>query len=162
MNSAPRILVLFGSGVIFGQERGNVRAMQALQERGCSVFCLVREEAWARKSIDPYLIESNIEFAPAPFLQNNVAGARVSFYVFNILRFIRSYFSFTYYCKKFQPTHVHVGNPLHFLSFFTSLIGSDLVLIYRIGDKPNVHNPFWGWLWRRCWWRCCWRWSGGR
>jgi len=44
MTMQPRILALFGSTVLFGQERGNIEALRVLKEQGCEVLCLVREE----------------------------------------------------------------------------------------------------------------------
>ena len=38
----PRILVLFGSAVVFGAERGNVEALRALKDQGAEILCLVR------------------------------------------------------------------------------------------------------------------------
>lgn len=48
--AAPRILALFGSGEVFGSERANVLALKVLQETGCTVHVLVREEQWAKRS----------------------------------------------------------------------------------------------------------------
>jgi hypothetical protein len=44
MNARPRILALFGSGLLLGQERGNIEALAALRDEGCEVLCVIRDE----------------------------------------------------------------------------------------------------------------------
>jgi glycosyltransferase involved in cell wall biosynthesis len=147
--TAPRILALLGSGVVFGSERANVHALKELQYTGCTVHVLVREEIWARKSIIPFIEESGLDYTPVPFLQNRVPGATFSFFIQNPLRFVRAPFIMRAVVKKFQPSHICISNPLSYLSFIFNLEKIEASIIYRIGDRPPTHNPFWRWVWQR-------------
>src|SRR4051794_28870765 len=46
MAEPPRVLVLFGSVVLFGAERGNLEALAALKRQGAHIFCLISDERW--------------------------------------------------------------------------------------------------------------------
>jgi glycosyltransferase involved in cell wall biosynthesis len=152
MTMQPRILALFGSAVLFGQERGNIEALAALKEQGYEVLCLVRDEQWSTL-ITPALDERGLVWVKVPYIEHRMPG-RLRYVVFrNPVAFIRANWRFMGVVDEFRPTHIHAFNPLYVLNFLLGLTLVQVPMIYRAGDEPTVHNWVWRWLWRFVTWR---------
>src|SRR4051812_34178570 len=68
MSEPPRILVLFGSVVLFGAERGNLEALAALKAEGAEILCLVSDEPW-NKVVPPTLDERGFAWRTVGYVQ---------------------------------------------------------------------------------------------
>ena len=137
-----RILCLFGSTVLFGQERANVHVLKAVQSENATVLCLAREDKKHARIIRRFLTEQGVAYSKAPYLQNYVPGSVFHVLFLNPIRFVRAYLAFRGVTKRFKPTHIYVFNQLYFLSFLISLLRSRIPIIYRAGDQPIRHKLF--------------------
>jgi len=152
MSIRPRILALFGSVVLFGQERGNIEALAALRERGCEILCLVRNDSW-NKLIPATLEARDLGWRKVPYIEQRLPGRLPWVLVRNPIAFIVDNWRFLQIVRQFRPTHIHAFNPLYVLTFLPGLIFVRKPMIYRAGDKPVVHR----WLWRVVWRFVVWR-----
>jgi glycosyltransferase involved in cell wall biosynthesis len=151
----PRILALFGGEVLFGQERGNIEALAALQSQGCEVLCLVRDEA-RYVAITPALDARGLAWLKVPYIEHRMPG-RLHYVIFrNPIAFLRANWRFMKVVREFRPTHIHTFNPLYTLNFLIGLTIHRMPMIYRAGDEPTVHN----WVWRAIWRFVVWRTDG--
>lgn len=147
MTERPRILALFGSAVLFGQERGNIEALAALQKQGCEVLCLVRDEAW-NKRIPSALEARGLAWMKVPYIEHRLPG-RMRYIIFrNPVAFVLANWRFFRIVREFRPTHIHAFNQLYVLNFLIGLIVLKVPMVFRAGDEPTVHN----WVWRAVWW----------
>jgi glycosyltransferase involved in cell wall biosynthesis len=147
MNSRPRILALFGSGLLLGQERGNIEALAALQEQGCEVLCVIRDEAWS-VLVPAALDARGLRYVKAPYIEHRLPG-RMRYIVFrNPIAFARAQWRFLRIARDFRPTHIHAFNQVYVLNFLFGLACLKVPMIFRAGDEPTVHNAIWRMLWR--------------
>jgi glycosyltransferase involved in cell wall biosynthesis len=146
MTDRPRILALFGSAVVFGQERGNIEALAALREQGCKVLCLVRDEAWC--TLIPATLEARgLAWSKVPYIEHWMPG-RLRWVLFrNPIAFLWANWRFMKIVQEFKPTHIHAFNQLYVLNFLIALMLVRTPMIYRAGDEPTIHN----WVWRAVW-----------
>ncbi|MDP2829682.1 MAG: glycosyltransferase family 4 protein [Sulfuricellaceae bacterium] len=146
MTERPRVLALFGSGVVFGQERGNIEALAALKEQGCDVLCLVRDEA-SCVHVPPELDARGLAWLKVPYIEHRVPGRMHAIAFRNPVAFVRANWRFLQIVQEFRPTHVHAFNQLYVLNFLIGLTVLRLPMVFRAGDEPTVHN----WIWRLLW-----------
>ena len=142
----PRILALFGSSVVFGQERGNIEALAALKEQGCDVLCLIRDEAWARL-IPVELNSRGLPWIKVPYIEHWMPG-RLRWVIFrNPIAFIIANYRFLRIVSQYRPTHIHAFNHIYVLNFLVALLIVRTPMVFRAGDQPVMHNLFWSSLW---------------
>lgn len=147
MTAAPRILALFGGGLLLGQERGNVEALAALQSQGCEVLCLVRDEAWWG-DILALLDARGLPWVKVPYIVIRQPGYMRYFLFQNPITFMRANWRFLHIVRDFRPTQIYGFNPLYVFNFAIVLALDSTPMIYRAGDEPTVHNWAWRILWR--------------
>ena len=143
----PRVLVLFGSAVIFGAERGNLEALMALKAKGAEVLCLIRDESWSTL-VSPALDARGIAWRKVPYVEQwRRSRAHVvllrgpwAWLIANV-RFIRA-------IREFKPTHIHAYGQLFVLNFLLGLVLVKVPLVFRAGDEPTYHNILWRMSWR--------------
>lgn len=146
MIERPRILALFGSAVLFGQERGNIEALAALKDHGYEVLCLIRDEPWSIH-ISPALDARGLAWVKVPYIEHRMPG-RLRYVLFrNPIALVRANWRFLRIVREFRPTHIHAFNPLYVMNFAFALCLVKAPMIYRAGDEPTVHS----WIWRRLW-----------
>lgn len=147
-----RILVLFGSGVVFGQERGNIEALVALKQQGFEVLCLVRDEA-SCVHIPPELDARGLDWVKVPYIEHRLPG-RMRYIIFrNPIAFVRANWRFFQIVREYRPTHIHAFNQLYVFNFLIGLTFFRMPMIFRAGDEPTTHN----WIWRATWKFVVWR-----
>lgn len=146
MPEAFRILALFGSAVVFGQERGNIEALASLKEQGCEILCLVRDEAWSTR-IPATLDERHLAWQKVPFIEQRLPGRLLWLIFRNPIAFWRANWRLWKILKEFKPTHIHAFNQLYVLNFLVALALNSTPMVFRAGDEPTTHN----WLWRALW-----------
>lgn len=148
MSEGPiRILALFGGVTYFGQERGNVEALVALQNAGCDVLCLVRDEKHASRVCEE-LDARGLAWRKSPYINITSVRSRFGLVVENVLRFIPANWTFLKVWLNFRPTHIHAFNQLYVLNFILALSCVATPMIYRAGDEPVLHNAIWRTVWR--------------
>lgn len=152
MTVRPRIVALFGAGVIFGQERGNIEALCALRDEGCEILCLVRDESW-NTNIPAALDAVGLAWRKVGYIEQRLPNRMLWFLFRNPFAFIRGNWQFLEVVKGFRPTHVHAFNSLYVFNFILALTLFDGPMIYRAGDAPTLHN----WPWRQIWRFVVWR-----
>lgn len=143
----PRILALFGSIVLFGQERGNLEALSALRESGHEVRCIVRSDRWNRALIEE-LEARGLEYVTAPYLDLWREGRKLHFIFRNPFVFVAAQFIFLFHYLQYRPSLIYVFNPVFFANFLLALCLVRAPLLYRAGDEPTLHNSFWRLIWR--------------
>lgn len=148
----PRILAMFGSGVLFGQELGNIEALAALQSKGCEVLCLIRDDDWS-VSIGPELTRRGLKWNKVKYIEQWQSGRKVHALLRNPYRFLMANFQFIRESFNFRPTHFYAFNPAYFLNFLPSIFLSRAPLVYRGGDEPVLHNWIWRLIWKAIQWR---------
>jgi len=152
MSERPRILALFGSAVLFGQERGNIEALAALQEQGCEVLCLIRDEGWS-VHIPPALDARGLGWVRVPYIEHRLPG-RMRYVIFrNPVAFLRANWRFKQIVRCFRPTQIYAFNQTYVLNFLIGLSFIRAPMVFRAGDEPTVHN----WIWRAMWKFVVWR-----
>jgi glycosyltransferase involved in cell wall biosynthesis len=148
----PRILALFGSALLLGQERGNIEALAALKDQGCDVLCVIRDETWS-VLVPAALDARGLRWVKSPYIEHRLPG-RLHYIVFrNPLAFVRANWRFFRICRQYRPTHIHAFNQLYVLNFLLGLTVLRSPMIFRAGDEPTVHNRVWRALWRFVSWR---------
>src|SRR5713101_2346133 len=102
----PRVLVLFGSVVLFGAERGNFEALAALKRQGAQILCLISDERW--NTVMPQTLdERGFAWRKVGYVY---LGKGLSWYTLlwkNPYRFIKAKKAFIRAVREFQPTHIH-------------------------------------------------------
>jgi glycosyltransferase involved in cell wall biosynthesis len=149
---APRVLVLFGSAVIFGAERGNLEALMALKAQGAEILCLIRDEAWSH-IVPPALDERGIAWRKVPYTHIGRGLSWRTILWYNPRRLIAANCAFLRAVSTFKPTHIHAYGQLYIFNFFLGLMLVKTPLVYRAGDEPTYHNKFWRAIWRFTMWR---------
>lgn len=150
--SGLRVLALFGSRVMMGQERANLEALAALRERGCEVLCLVRHEEW-NSHVQAALEARDLPCRRVQYIDGWLRGWRLHILLRNPFALLIGNWQYLGAVSDFRPTHIHAFNPLYVLSFLPGLTLSRMPMIYRCGDSPVRHN----WLWRLVWRFIVWR-----
>ena len=148
MTDKPRILALFGSAILFGQERGNMEALCALRDLGGKVLCLIRDEQW-NTVVPPGLDAVKLDWRKVPYIEQKLPGRMRWFLFRNPIAFLKANWTFLRIAFQFKPTHVHAFNLLYTLNFWLALSVTRIPLVFRAGDTPVRHNWFWRWLWRQ-------------
>jgi glycosyltransferase involved in cell wall biosynthesis len=146
--SGIRILALFGSRVLFGQERANIETLVQLKEHGCNVLCLIRDDEWPeiieiRKTLD----EVGLDWVTIPYIDYPARGWLIHILRRNPGAFIRANMKLLKIVHEYEPTHIHAFNPLYVANFLFALMRTDIPLIYRCGDTPILHNFFYKQIW---------------
>lgn len=142
----PRILALFGGVVLFGQERGNIEALAALQEKGCQVLCLVSDAAW-NEAVPRALDERGLAWKRVPYVRFRIRGRFWRFLLLEWWAFLRANLLAAAVNRQFRATHVHVMSPTYLLNFWLFLLWHrELPVVYRAGDEPPFAGalaPLW-------------------
>jgi glycosyltransferase involved in cell wall biosynthesis len=145
----PRILALFGARVIFGQERANITALAALRSQGCDVLCVVRPETWPELlELRARLEAEGLAWTTAPYIDYPLRGWLLRVVTHNPGAYLSGNAALRRIAREFGATHIHAFNPLHVAAFYGALRALNIPLVYRAGDKPIRHNPFYRWIWR--------------
>ena len=152
MSANPRILALFGARVILGSERGNIEALSALQEEGCKILCLVRNEKW-NDHIAETLSARGFTCRKVPYIDNWQRGWRLWILFRNPVAFLVGNWKLLAICRKYRPTHIYAFNQFYVLNFFLALTLVRTPMIYRAGDAPTLHRWVWQALWQFVVWR---------
>lgn len=147
-NLALRILVLFGSIPLYGQERGNIEAIRALREKTGADVLFVTHSEWGHQVIQPELDRLGFAWTVARYAGRFEKGMGARQWVRNLFDVLIASRQLAKIAKGFRPTHIHVGNPAFFLNFLPWLmLHYRIPLVYRAGDKPSLHNIFYRLLW---------------
>jgi glycosyltransferase involved in cell wall biosynthesis len=152
MAEPPRVLVLFGSVVLFGAERGNFEALTSLKRQGAEILCLISNERW-NTAVPPTLDERGFAWRKVPYVH---IGKSLSWYNLlwgNPYRFLKANMAFLRAVREFKPTHIHAYAQSHIANFSWGLVRTGTPLVFRAGDEPTLHNWFWRVIWRFALWR---------
>lgn len=143
-NAPPRVLVLFGSGVMFGAERGNLEALMALKSKGSEILCLVRDDDWS--TVVPLVLDARgIGWRKVPYLQhlNSIYFLLLS----GPWLWLKANWLLLEAIRIFKPTHIHAYGQLFIVNFVLGLWITSVPIVFRAGDEPTLHN----WFWRASW-----------
>lgn len=147
MSEVPRILVLFGSTVLFGAERGNLEALTALKRQGAEVLCLINDAHW-NADVAPALDAREIPYRKVPYFHLS-RGMSLSHLAFRTpIRLIVANWRFLCAVRTFKPTHVHAYSQTAVANFIVGLAVTKIPMVFRAGDEPTIHNWYWRMTWR--------------
>jgi glycosyltransferase involved in cell wall biosynthesis len=148
MSGVPRIIVLFGNIMSWGQERANIDAMYALKQTGCEILFLVRKESWA-EPLRCELSKRGLKWTAVPFMPHRI-GRRMSPIqsLANLIAMIAGSLVLVRFITRWQATHIHVANPEWVFCFLPALFFTKIPVVYSIGDEPNLSHRGWRLLWR--------------
>lgn len=143
-----RIIVLFGSIPLYGQERGNIEAMRALVECGSAEVLFVTHAEWGHQVIQPELDRLGLPWTVARYSGRFSKGMGFGQWLRNLRDICIGSWQLRKIVRRFRPTHFHVGNSAFFLNFLPYLLVSRVPVVYRVGDQPSLHNVGYRILWR--------------
>ena len=143
----PRILVLFGSAVIFGAERGNLEALMALKSQGAEILCLIRDEAWSN-IVPPALDARGIAWRKVPYVEQWRRNRAHVVLLRGPWAWLVANWRFLKAVREFKPTHIHSYGQLFVVNFLPGLRLTKMPMVFRAGDEPTYHNAFWRAAWR--------------
>ena len=147
-----RVLVLFGGVPFWGQERANLTVFDALKPFGVEALFITHAEL-GYVHIEPQLAVRGFSWVGLHYVGRISKHTRLKGWLQIGGRILRSSWRLWWLARQFRPTHIHVCNPDHFLSFLPLLLCSRLPLVYRIGDEAQKHHPLYRLLWRVILWR---------
>jgi glycosyltransferase involved in cell wall biosynthesis len=140
---------LFGTRVIFGQERATLDALAALRDEGCEVLCVIRPEEWPElMALRKILDARGLAWVTAPYIDYPVRGWLMRIALHNPVSYVKGNLAFRRIVRAYSPTHIHVVNAFYVAAFYSALRSIAVPMVYRAEDRPTTHNPFWRALWR--------------
>lgn len=148
MVEKPRIVALFGSRVIFGQERANIEALAALRAQGCAVLCVTRSEEWPElRDLQERLTARDLQWTSVPHIDIPRRGWIMQVVARNPFAYVLGNIKVFKTLRAFRATHIHLFNQFYALNFAPAISLSSLKVIYRIGDTPALHNLVYRYSW---------------
>lgn len=140
------MIVIFGSIVLYGQEKGNIEVIRTLAERGLDPLFLIHRK-FGHQHIGPELDRQGFAHVGAPY--GPLVGRGLQ--LIEKLRLIRGLVVTSWAlfraCRKFKPDVLYVMNPLYAFYALPALMLLRTPLIYRMGDEPALHNSLYCRLW---------------
>jgi glycosyltransferase involved in cell wall biosynthesis len=152
MADPVRVLVLFGSVVLFGAERGNLETLAALKRGGAEILCLISDEPW-NTVVPPAFDERGFVWRKVRYVHICWGLSWYNLLWGNPYRFIKANMAFLRAVREFKPTHIHAYAQPFIANFFWGLVRTGTPLVFRAGDEPTLHNWFWRVVWRFVVWR---------
>lgn len=143
-----RILVLFGSIPLYGHERGNIEAMEALRGEGWDVLFVTNTE-WGHLHVEPELAARGFAYEKAIYSKRFQRGMGLSGWLDRLKGIGVGSVQLRRICRRYRPTHIHFGNVAWFINFLPALVMFRIPLIFRLGDSPSSHRSIFRFLWRR-------------
>ncbi|MDQ0463117.1 glycosyltransferase involved in cell wall biosynthesis [Caulobacter ginsengisoli] len=142
-----RVLALLSGVVMYGAERANLEALNALMEKGARVQLLVSSDPWA-EPMRKELAALGYDLAFAPY----ITPPRPDYPINPLINFpwviARASLAFLNARRRFRPTHILANTQLNVLSVLPALAVTRTPLVYRCGDKPVTHNRLYSLVWR--------------
>lgn len=146
MSEVPRVLVLFGSTVLFGAERGNLEALTALRLQGAEILCLTNDAHWST-DVTQALDARKIPYRKVPYFHLS-KGMSLSDLAFRTpIKLLVANWRFLRAVRTFKPTHIHTYSQNFVANFFIGLLATNTPIVFRAGDEPTLHN----WVSRAIW-----------
>jgi glycosyltransferase involved in cell wall biosynthesis len=147
-----RVIALLNANELFGQEKANIEVFKALGQGGAEVQVglnavesggavgrFVRELGFATFDIPMGFQWSKQFFWKKPSLVFNNLN-----YIRRASRVMRNVVS------SYQPTHIHLTNPLTYSFVAPALRSKAFKVVYRMGDEPPHRSRANLWIWRAC------------
>ncbi len=142
-----RVLALFYGVVMYGAERANLEALNALMEKGARVQLMVSSASYA-EPMRQELEALGYDMVQTPYITPPRPDHKVNPWTnFPWTMFWASVAFFKAKCR-FRPTHILASNQLVIFTMLPALMIDRTPLVYRCGDKPITHNWIFTWLWR--------------
>ncbi len=147
-----RVIVLFGSVVLYGAERGNLEALTVLKREGAEILFLISDDPW-NSIVPPALDQRGFAWRKTGYVH---MGRGLSWY--NLLwgnprRFIQANRALARAIRQFRPTHIHAYAQSHVANFCWALMRTGTPLVFRAGDEATLHNRLWRTIWKFTVWR---------
>jgi glycosyltransferase involved in cell wall biosynthesis len=121
--------------------------LEILKAQGCDVLAVVDGHPLS-KVMPAELAKRHIPYVSAPMIGRRAKGYLMDFLFGNLSRYVRARRQLMGVIAQFRPTGIHVSSPFGFL-LVDAIVSPDLPIVFRIGDKPAIHNLPWQWIWRR-------------
>lgn len=146
-----RLLALIPGKRLYGSERGNLMAVQALQSRGATCVVLLNASKGYDGEVGEYARKLGLEIRPFPFglLSSQWMRKDNSFRNRQLRRLWTNSRELLSLQKAHRITHVLSGTASVFPFIAIALTISKVQLIYRVGDSPPTeswaHMLLWKW-----------------
>ena len=145
-----RVLGVISGLELFGHERGNIEAYEALRELGASVFLgvdrrpdnHVRQELW-RRGFDTF------DLPLGPQWSKQWIRKEPSLAIRQVVSVFKCSHRFAEAARAFKATHIQMGSYLAYSYVSRALKRLSQPMIYRVGDAPPVDSRFN----YRVWWK---------
>lgn len=147
MSESPRILVLFGSTVLFGAERGNLEALAALERQGAEILCLINDARW-NIDVPSALDARGIPYRKIPYFHLSGGMSLSDLALRTPMKLAVANWQFLRVVGEFKPTHIHAYSQTAVANFAVGLALTKVPMVFRAGDEPTVHNWYWRATWR--------------
>ena len=145
---ATRVLVVFGNIPLLGHERGNIQVFNALKERGVDALFVTHKE-YGHEVIQPELDRLGHRWDVATYPRLFSRGMSLRTWAQRLQAFAEGVVEFWRIGRAYEPTHIHVGNVMHFLTLLPAIKLLGVPVVYRLGDAPQRHRSLFRFLWRR-------------
>src|SRR3979411_2557825 len=139
-----RVLVLFGGGRLFGQERGNLEVFRNLTQLGLRAR-FITSSRFGHREIQPELDRLGFEWTTAPFGYHwgrYIFGRRFYYIFFNLYGVVATSWRLWREVRRWKPTHLYVMNWMFYTYAAPAIWLLNLPLIYRVGDEFPLHRSF--------------------
>jgi glycosyltransferase involved in cell wall biosynthesis len=142
-----RVLVLFGGGELFGQERANIEVFRTLREVGLKAR-FVTSSRWGAAAIQPELRAHGFEWTRAPFgfHWGRYMLGRHFYYVFvNLWGVVATSWRVWREIKTWRATHIYAPNWAYWFYAAPAVALTESPLIFRAGDQLPRHTALHRW-----------------
>jgi glycosyltransferase involved in cell wall biosynthesis len=139
-----RVLVLFGGGRLFGQERGNLEVFRSLAQLGLQAR-FITSSRFGPSEIQTELDRLGFEWATAPFGYHwgRYLFGRYFYYIFfNVYGVLATSWRLLREARRWKPTHLYIMNWMFYTYAAPAIWLLNLPLIYRAGDELPLHTTF--------------------
>jgi glycosyltransferase involved in cell wall biosynthesis len=147
-----RVLALLNGEELFGHERGNLEVFKALRSAGALVRVGVNRksnggdvrETLERLGFETFLVPFGCQWSKSFFRKRPRLVLECLANVVRSSRVLRAEI------RRFEPTHLHLGNPLAYSYVAPALAWSRVPVVYRAGDAPPADSRPNLLIWKSC------------
>jgi glycosyltransferase involved in cell wall biosynthesis len=145
---SARVLVQLGGIPLWGQERGNIQVFTGLKEVGVDAL-FVTHKHYGHEVIQPALDRLQHKWIRGTYPKRIGRHMTVRQWLERLGEIALGNWDFFRAGQAYQATHIHVCNEGHFLTLLPAIRALRVPVIFRLGDEPRQHTPFFRKLWRR-------------
>lgn len=145
--SGDRVVVVFGGGRLFGQERANLEVIDAVVAAGASVHLIVSKNFYSRNTLKA-VRKRGYPHSVGMFLYLRRSELSVRHLWRNVVAFVRDSRNLSRQIKAIDATLVYTFNVSHLTTLLPALLATRTRVVFRAGDVPPQNNVVLRAAWR--------------